>query len=183
MRTDRAVGELITKAFILFGGEGDPDPVILRHETQARSEFQETVGAKKVPQLRGRHIRLQLWQKVDPPNKEMISLTLPYPPSVNNLFANANNGRRIKTERYLDYIADVEHICLVQRVRPIAGEIIFTLRAFRPRKSGDLDNLPKAILDSLKGSAFHDDKQIVELHAFRFEDKSNPRVEVEITQR
>jgi crossover junction endodeoxyribonuclease RusA len=109
----------------------------------------------------------------------MINLTLPYPPALNNLFATVN-GRRIKTERYLSYAADVEAICFQQRIRPIDGELVFTMRAFRPRRSGDLDNLPKAILDSLKGSAFHDDKQIVELHAFRFDDKSNPRVEVEI---
>jgi hypothetical protein len=55
-----AVGELIHTAFRLLGGVGDAEAVILRHETQARSQFQETIGAKKVPQLPGRHFRLQL---------------------------------------------------------------------------------------------------------------------------
>lgn len=61
MRTTAiAVGELISTAFALFGGKGEAKPVIIRHASQARSEFKETIGAKKVPQLPGRHIRLQL---------------------------------------------------------------------------------------------------------------------------
>jgi Holliday junction resolvase RusA-like endonuclease len=33
----------------------------------------------------------------------------------------------------------------------------------------------------MQGIAYIDDNQITEMHAYRFEDKGNPRVEVEIT--
>lgn len=49
-------------------------------------------------------------------------------------------------------------------------------------KSGDLDNRLKISQDALKGICFEDDRQIVELHAFRFDDKANPRIEIEIKE-
>ena len=55
-----------------------------------------------------------------------------------------------------------------------------TLRWHRPAKRGDLDNTTKVTLDALNGIAYSDDSQIVELHAYRFDDKDNPRMEVEI---
>lgn len=62
----------------------------------------------------------------------------------------------------------------------IYSEIAVSLKVFRPQRSGDLDNKLKCLFDAMKGVTYADDKQIVELHAFRFEDKHNPRVEVEI---
>ena len=62
----------------------------------------------------------------------------------------------------------------------IYAELSITVHIFRPQRSGDLDNRLKVLLDSLQGVIYADDKQITELHAFRFEDKKNPRVEVEI---
>ena len=54
------------------------------------------------------------------------------------------------------------------------------LRGLRPQRSGDLDNRLKCLLDSLNGIAWSDDGQIVEIHAYRHDDKKNPRVEIEI---
>ncbi len=114
-------------------------------------------------------------------NQSEIKLTLPYPPSVNHLFASFN-GRRILSKRGRDYKAEVLALCFANKIQPLKGNIKVEYRAFRPRKTGDLDNLNKSILDSLKGSAFFDDKQIIEIHAFRFEDAKNPRVEIEILE-
>ena len=36
----------------------------------------------------------------------------------------------------------------------------------------------KVLLDSLTGVIWEDDSQIVEIHAYRYEDKNNPRVEI-----
>jgi Holliday junction resolvase RusA-like endonuclease len=36
--------------------------------------------------------------------------------------------------------------------------------------------------DALNGLAYEDDKQIVELHAYRYDDKKNPRIEIEVEQ-
>jgi Holliday junction resolvase RusA-like endonuclease len=43
-----------------------------------------------------------------------------------------------------------------------------------------LDNTAKAVLDALRGQAFEDDSQVVELHMFRGDDKERPRCEVEV---
>lgn len=43
-------------------------------------------------------------------------------------------------------------------------------------------NRIKIMLDALQGHAFHNDSQVSMLHAVRLDDKTNPRVEVEISQ-
>ncbi len=42
-------------------------------------------------------------------------------------------------------------------------------------KSADYGN-------ALKGICFADDKQIIEIHAFRFDDKTNPRIEIDLKE-
>jgi Holliday junction resolvase RusA-like endonuclease len=56
------------------------------------------------------------------------------------------------------------------------------LVVYRPRKAGDLSNRIKVLEDALNGIAWIDDKQIVEIHARREDDASNPRVEVRIEE-
>lgn len=117
------------------------------------------------------------------PDIRKTIITLPYPPSVNNLFLTTKKGKRTKSERYQEYLSAVQRECMARRVRPLDGDLAILVQVYRPRKVGDLDNSLKAILDSLKkGGAFFDDVQIAHIEATRFEDKTNPRVDVEITQ-
>jgi Holliday junction resolvase RusA-like endonuclease len=67
-------------------------------------------------------------------------------------------------------------------VKPLDGEVAITWRWFRARKSGDLDNRSKPLKDALQGIAYHNDSQVVEEHAYRHEDKRDPRVEVTVTR-
>jgi Holliday junction resolvase RusA-like endonuclease len=106
-----------------------------------------------------------------------MKITLPYPPTTNNLYF-TRNGKRFLSNEGRDYKANVLAICFAERVKPLSGELVLTANVYRPRKTGDLDNCLKIIQDSLKGSCFEDDRQIVEIHAFRFDDKEKPRVEV-----
>jgi Holliday junction resolvase RusA-like endonuclease len=46
-----------------------------------------------------------------------------------------------------------------------------------------LDNRLKVLLDALNGIAYNDDADIVELHAYRLDDKHDPRVELKIKPR
>lgn len=110
-----------------------------------------------------------------------MKLTLPYPPSLNNLYATVR-GHRVLSARGRDFESDVLAVCFQMRVRPLSGDVRLSFTAYRPRQVGDLDNLIKIIQDSLKGSAWHDDKQVVEIHAYRKDDKDNPRVEIEISE-
>lgn len=114
-------------------------------------------------------------------NVRKTILTLPYPPSANNLFA-TYRGRRILSVRGIAYKKEVLAICFTNRVKPFLGDVAIEINAYRPRKVGDLDNLQKIIFDSLKGSAFIDDKQIVKIIAQRFDNKNNPRVEIQISE-
>lgn len=111
----------------------------------------------------------------------MIHLTLPVPPSVNRLYrATCQRGyprlyKHPKAQAYMD------EVCLLTRhLDPLACEVAVELHVYRPRKKGDLDNYMKLLLDSLNSIAFEDDKQIVEIHAYRYDDKRNPRAEVTV---
>jgi crossover junction endodeoxyribonuclease RusA len=113
-----------------------------------------------------------------------LTVTLPVPPSANRYWRTVN-GHPVKSREARKYRALVD--CALLRL-PSHQEyderlrLAVTVRWFRALKSGDLDNRLKVLLDALSGSAYHDDKQIVELHAYRYEDKARPRVEVTIEE-
>lgn len=109
-----------------------------------------------------------------------IEITLPWPPS-SNRYWRVFRGRAVKSKEAVAYNAEVNGLCV--DIRACIGDVIVRLDFYRPRKSGDLDNRIKILLDALQGSAYMDDRQIVEIHARRFEDKKNPRVEVRIQER
>lgn len=114
---------------------------------------------------------------------EPIKLTLPYPPTTNHLYITVmKNGRpiRVPSTESKRFKTEVGKICQIARVRPFIGEVVIELVVYRPRRVGDLDGTFKCLIDSLSGHAWADDKQIVELHAYRRDDKFKPRVEIEI---
>ena len=109
-----------------------------------------------------------------------MKIILPYPPSLNRLYRSVNGGVKL-SEVGRQYKKDVAKACLAQRVKSTTEEVAVHIHAYRPAKRGDLDNTLKALLDSIQGIAYENDSQIGEIHAKRFEDKKNPRVEITIT--
>lgn len=107
-----------------------------------------------------------------------MRVTLPYPPSANRYWR-VWRGRAVKSTEARKYQQDVKASWLTTRA-PATGPVAVTLRVFRPARRGDLDNTIKVLLDALKGLAFVDDSQVVELHASRYEDKADPRVVVTV---
>ena len=129
----------------------------------------------------------------------MICLVLPVPPSVNEWKAPAvTRGARRKpggrfgpklymrkTPKYGRYAGEVQIAWARQMPRgtkPLAGPIGLVVRWYRARAAGDLDGRLKALCDALNGLAWIDDAQIEEIHAYRYEDKAKPRIEVEIAE-
>lgn len=112
------------------------------------------------------------------PHRE-YQLILPYPPVLNHLYATVGN-RRVLSKEGRDYHAVAARFCCNMDV--LHGPISVTIYAYRPRKQGDIDGIFKVLIDSLTGHAWKDDSQIVELHAYRRDDKLNPRVEVTIKE-
>jgi crossover junction endodeoxyribonuclease RusA len=109
----------------------------------------------------------------------MISFTLPLPPSANRYWRRAGKHLYISQEARA-YKRDAAITARLASVKPLDGNLAVSLRIYRQRKAGDLDNKIKVCLDALNGIAYHDDNQIVEIHAYRYDDKANPRVEIDI---
>lgn len=113
------------------------------------------------------------------PEPAVQSLTLPLPVSANRYWRNYR-GRTVVSPEAKDYKAAVYLQASHLGIRPFTGPVAVYLHVYRARKSGDLDNSIKVLLDALCGVAYADDKQIVELHGWRHDDPENPRVEVEV---
>ena len=94
----------------------------------------------------------------------MIELELPYPPTVNTYWR-AWRGRMVISGEGRAYRERVVSILRELRVRPIDGALMVTIVVHPPdRRRRDIDNLLKAICDSLQhGGAFGDDNQIAHL--------------------
>ena len=107
-------------------------------------------------------------------------------------------SKKFKTE--LRQLAEVEHAekpYHAEQHKPIIIELklyIPMLKSFskikrlnatdgilRPTTKPDIDNYIKGILDSLNGLFWHDDGQIVEIHAGKYY-SDNPRIEMEIKE-
>lgn len=113
-----------------------------------------------------------------------MSLTLPYPPSLNAYLRTTRQGRIYKTEEAKAYQMKVKLLALTAGIRPIEkDEVCVMLSVFRPQRRGDLDNSLKVLLDALNGVAYTDDGQIGELIVARFEDPANPRVTLTVSRR
>jgi len=113
---------------------------------------------------------------------KQITITLPYPPSANRLWSNGANGRKYKTTEYLSFESKAQLEIAGFIDKTLSGDLSVTLRIYRPRRTGDLDNRVKATLDVMQGMIYNDDSQIVELHLYRLDDKLNPRVEVNVCE-
>jgi crossover junction endodeoxyribonuclease RusA len=118
-----------------------------------------------------------------PPLPKTVRLTLPEPPSANRYWRHAKGNTYLSPDAVAYRETVWAEACKARVNKKMACDVIFSFRWFRSRKSGDLDNRVKQLLDSLQhGCVIVSDGQIAELHAYRDDsDKSNPRVELVIT--
>ena len=106
-----------------------------------------------------------------------MRLILPLPPSSNRYWRNYRGVTMISDEARA-YKTEVWATAKQAGVEVLEGDVIVSIDLYRARKAGDLDNRIKVTLDALNGIAWRDDKQVAEIHARRFDDKANPRLEV-----
>lgn len=110
----------------------------------------------------------------------IVRLILPMSPSANRYWRNYN-GHVVVSNEASSYKANVGWIAKEAGITsPFDGNVAVSLYVYRKQRSGDLDNRIKVLLDSLNGIVFTDDSQVVEIHAYRRDDKINPRIEVEV---
>lgn len=101
-----------------------------------------------------------------------ITLTLPWPPSVNRYWRTFQ-GRMIISAEGREYRKAVADQVLIQRgAKHYEGKLKVVIEAWRPdKRRRDLDNLLKAVLDSLThAGVWADDGLIIDLRIYWAED-------------
>jgi crossover junction endodeoxyribonuclease RusA len=105
----------------------------------------------------------------------MIEVTLPYPPTVNHYFGYAR-GRvylKAKGKEYRQAVADQIELQL-DKLTTITKPCKVRIEAWMPdRRTRDLDNICKALLDALtKAGVWEDDSLIDDLRIYRARDEN-----------
>jgi crossover junction endodeoxyribonuclease RusA len=103
---------------------------------------------------------------------------LPVPPSVNHYLRHTRFGVTL-TPQAKDFKDEVR---LTIRGDLIRGNVRMEIHYYRPRRAGDIDGILKLTMDSLQGILYDNDKQIIELHVYRYDDKKYPRLEVSVDE-
>lgn len=80
----------------------------------------------------------------------MTILTLPFPVSVNAMFADGKT-RRHKSQRYADWLAEAGYALKSQRPKPVPGPVtlLYEVQEGKDNRRRDLANLEKGISDLL----------------------------------
>lgn len=88
------------------------------------------------------------------------TLTIPAPPSVNNLFANTVRGR-FKTPKYKAWLQEAGWRLREQAPDNVPGRVVVVIGVERANLRSDLDNQAKAVLDLLTYHKVIDDDRFV----------------------
>lgn len=78
----------------------------------------------------------------------MTTISLPTPPSLNNMFFNVPGKGRVKTKEYTNWSAAAGWTLITQKPPKIAGPVALSY-AFADEGRADLGNLEKAVSDLL----------------------------------
>lgn len=109
----------------------------------------------------------------------MISLALPFPPAVNNLYANGARGR-FKSERYENWLGEAWWSLEAQKPNKISGEFIASLTFGKPdNRKRDLDGLCKAPLDLLVKYGVIEDDSLAQKITLQWGDVDGCKIELE----
>jgi len=120
------------------------------------------------------------------PRAPRLELTLPFPPSVNGLYATVPTTGgiliRVKSRRAKFYAEAVKWALAAwkrdQGMRPPAPPYSLTLHVYPPRdkRKHDLTNMFKAPEDALFAAIGQDDNTVLRANARKYEASSNPRI-------
>lgn len=116
----------------------------------------------------------------------MSKFTIPYPPSINHAHWHTASGARVLKPHTRKFYDDVAIIAANACAEPISGKVSLTLHIYCAAVNEDISNRIKVTEDALQGYAYHNDKQVSELHIYRHEaekpKRKNARVIVEVKE-
>lgn len=160
---------------------------VLRHDAVARDGFVGDGRSDSVNEKRGEIFAREISEgNAGGSLNRSLKLTVPYPPSVNTLYVQRGRRKSLSPVHvaYRDDIAVRAIAAMLEdgrKVEPYNVPVRMDMLVYRPRKTGDLDNVFKTLLDGLEGVVFRNDSQVVQIVATRLDDRANPRVEIEVT--
>ena len=121
---------------------------------------------------------------IDRTRKGKILFALPFPPSVNDYWGKTKRGFVFLKPAARKYKKAVELVLTRSGfgVYPTKDKVSLKIVSHKSdARRYDIDNLLKALLDSMKGRVFVDDFDVDEITIKRGEiDRDNPRVEIEV---
>lgn len=93
-------------------------------------------------------------------------LTLPAPPSANNLFSTTKSGRRVKSKHYDFWTSEAGWRLKAQHPVKVPGKVVILIAVERSSDLADIDNRIKPILDLLVAhKVIDDDSNVVAVAA------------------
>ena len=97
-----------------------------------------------------------------------ITLTMPWPPSVNKYWRTFQGRMIISAEGRSDRKAVADQVLIQRGAKHYTGKLCVVIEAFRPdNRRRDLDNLLKAVLDGCThAGVWEDDSNIVDLRIY-----------------
>ncbi len=113
-------------------------------------------------------------------DKTQTRIVLPFPPSINHYYLHVPGHKVILSPEGRAYRDEAKWRANMAVDYIYHSDVCMEVHLYRPMMRGDIDNNLKALLDSLIGIAYDDDKQVAELHVYRHDDKKHPRAEVTI---
>lgn len=108
-------------------------------------------------------------------------LTLPLPPSTNNLYRNVHGKGRVLNKEGREYKQLARMLAMGARLPLLRCDVLLEMTVYFPnRRRRDLSNTLKIVEDALKGVAYADDSQVARIVLTRRYDNANPRAEVTV---
>jgi len=111
---------------------------------------------------------------------DVVTLSLPLPPSVNNMFVTVPKKGRVRSQDYCRWHKTAFDEMCRQHPGKIDGAFAIVIRAGRIRRRSDIDNRIKGILDLINGVVTADDSNCESVAARWADDVPAERVVVEV---
>ena len=116
---------------------------------------------------------------------KMIEIVIPGRPVPAARMTQRGKWIKANAKRYLAYKDIVRwtawDVMREQGLPPLDGDIGVELKAYiNGGRPGDVDNIAKAVFDGLNGVVWYDDRQVAEMHVYRFVKQEKQRTEIKI---